>query len=287
MSNYWTIRQRVDLARGYIEPRVLPGALMMQGDKLAHEWQVTVQEDGQAAILTGTVRGYFQREGDATDSFVTVTGSLVGNVAKVQLKSECYAKPGPLTCVMRLASMDGSTLTTLGVLCANVGRQPIGTVIDPEHIVPDLEVLLAKISACEAATSAASQAENAAKTAATTANQAASAANTAADTAVTTANQAASAANTAAASAQTVAEKFSAIAVEVQTLPPSAEATGSAAQTAKKTTFSFGIPTSNLAYATFEIDDNGDLYMISPDGFNDIGFKIDDADDELYVIIGK
>jgi len=173
LSNTWTIRQRIDLDSGYVQPRILPTALMMQGDKNAHTWEIAVFRHGQAVELAGTVRGYFQRGGGASESYVPVDGTLSGNVASVRLKSECYAKPGPLLCVMRLSSPDATETVTLGTMVARVEKEPSGAVVDPEHVVPDLETLLAQIAACEEATAGANAAAGAAGEAATAANSAA------------------------------------------------------------------------------------------------------------------
>ena len=68
-------------------------------------------------------------------------------------------------------------------------------------------------------------------------------------------------------------------------LSPSDEPSATVSQTSTSTLFSLGIPTSNLAYATFDVDTNtGCLIMHSPDGFNDIGFELS-PEGELFVVI--
>ncbi len=194
----WKICQQIDLARGAVEPRILPSALLMQGDKLAHEWRIAVLQDGQPAVLAGTVRGYFQR---ADGNYVTITGTIDEHTAVVKLESTCYVIPGPLQCVMRLTNTSGDNTITLGVVTLPVEREPSGGVVDVEHIIPDLGQLLAQIEAMETGTAAATAAATAANMAAGTATNAAGQATEAAATAqiaATTAGNAASAAQSAA-----------------------------------------------------------------------------------------
>ncbi len=197
--NQWLIQQTIDLACGQVAPRVLPTALMMQGDRGAHQWRIAVTQDQQPFLLAGTVRGYFQR---FDGNFVTVPGTLTDNTATVTLTSACYAIPGPLRCVMRLTTPDETQTVTLGILAATVEQEPNGGVVDVEHIIPDLEQLLAQIAAMEAGTAAANGAASAASSAAAaatgataSATSAASAATTAADAATAAANAAQSAAS--------------------------------------------------------------------------------------------
>lgn len=77
--------------------------------------------------------------------------------------------------------------------------------------------------------------------------------------------------------AKEAADKLSEFAVEVESLPPSADPTAQVTQTATKTTVALGIPTSNFAYATFYIDPKTrQLVMRMPNGFSAIQFAIKD-----------
>ncbi|MEG1515972.1 MAG: hypothetical protein RSD95_13880 [Clostridia bacterium] len=71
----------------------------------------------------------------------------------------------------------------------------------------------------------------------------------------------------------------------VTMIAPSGVPGAATTQNAGSIDVQLSIPASNLAYATFDIDEDGDLYMLSPDGFDDIHFVIDDTDDDLYVVI--
>ena len=294
----WKIRQTVDLARGGQTLRVWPDALMVEGDNEAHTWEITVMEDGQPATLDGvTCLVHFLRERNGQDEDVICKGSVAGNVASVKLKKECYIE-GPAIGIFRIV-VDEKTLT-LSKLLFTISKGPTGVVIDPGSVVGDLESLLAQMDRMESGTAAANKAAAAADTAAQTANTAAanadskaSAANTAAQTANTAAdrvdtaignantaannaNAAAGNANSKAADAEAAALRLSAVELNVSMLPPSENPTASATQTDRKTIFSLGIPTSNLAYATFEVGDDMELMMHSPEGFDDIQFNLNE-----------
>lgn len=136
-----------------------------------------------------------------------------------------------------------------------------------------------KLAEINAATTAADTAAANAENKAALADAAAQSADTAADNA----DNKATAAEAAAAAANAAANRLSAVELDVTMLPPSAEPAASVAQTETKTTFSLGIPTSNLTYATFEVDATMELLMHSPDGFDDISFALRDGELEVSV----
>ena len=145
-------------------------------------------------------------------------------------------------------------------------------------------------TAADKATAAANRVDTAISTAnaaAANADSKAAAANTAAGTANAAASNAeskASAANTAAGNANAAANRLSGVELDVTMLPPSAEPTADVTQTDTKTTFVLGIPASNLAYATFEVDtDTMELLMHSPDGFSDISFGLNNGELEVSI----
>lgn len=150
MANNWTIEQEIDLKRGIQAPQMWPGALMLCGDDKAHTWRVKLLDGGGAATVAGTVTGYFVRADGAT---VAVGGSLAGNVASVTLAQSCYTVEGDLQAVMRLKTSGG--LITLAALILPVRRVLTDSIVDPEHIIPSLDELLAQIKKMEQGTSAA------------------------------------------------------------------------------------------------------------------------------------
>lgn len=168
---------------------------VFSADSEANLIGVEIYDTGQAAQITGAVHGYAIREDGAT---VIIDGTLSGNKASVILPVSCYTVVGRLSVVIKVGTM------TVGAVTGNVYRTTTDTIVDPAHVIPSIDELLAKIAACEAATASAN-------TAASNANSKASAANTAADSA----NTAASAARTAANSANTAANSANAAAVKI------------------------------------------------------------------------
>lgn len=148
--------------------------------------------------------------------------------------------------------------------------------------------------AANAAAANVEEATNAANEAASVANSAAERANTEADRASSEADRAsaaadnaddsADAADAATDAANTAANRLSNVELEVESLPPSSVPTASVTQTEDTTTFYLGIPTSDLAFSTFFVDDEMYLIMRSPEGFDDIQFVLND-DAELEVRI--
>lgn len=160
MSASNIINVKTDLALGVQKHRL--GRLFAASDKLAHTINVTVLQDGVAADLSGqSAVGYFIRQDEAT---VTINGTISGNVATVTLPSSCYAKPGYFSLIIKAT---GNVSTAIFWADGTITRTTTDIVVDPEHIVPSLEELLAQIATIEAATTAAN-------TAATRANSAAS-----------------------------------------------------------------------------------------------------------------
>lgn len=147
MADNWMIEQEIDLKRGVQAPQVWPNALMLCGDDKAHTWRVRLFDGGKAATVAGAVTGYFVRADGAT---VAVEGSLTGNVASVVLAQSCYTVEGDLQAVMRLKTSGG--LLTLAALILPVRRVLTDSYVDPEHIIPSLDELLAQIDAMRGAT---------------------------------------------------------------------------------------------------------------------------------------
>lgn len=151
--------------------------VFFSADNAANLIGVEVYNNGTAASLSGTCIGYAIRADGGT---LTITGTVSGNKASIILPTSAYVIEGPLDVVIKVVS--GSVKTTVGACRGYVQRATTDTIIDPGHVIPSLEELLAQIDACE-------QATDAANTAATNANSKATAANTA----TTRANNAAAA----------------------------------------------------------------------------------------------
>lgn len=97
-----------------------------------------------------------------------------------------------------------------------------------------------------------------------------------ANTATQEATEAAQKANDAADSATELSNKFSEVEFTVESLPANSEPTASVEQTETKTSFHLGVPTSNLAYSTFHVDDEMNLIMTSPETLADVTFALNE-----------
>jgi|GEM_PF-2642029 len=230
----WLINQVINLQNGADAPRVWPNVLMMHADDMAHKWQVWVADGRTPVDMTGwLVTGYFVRADGYT---VPVGGTVSGNVATVVLPQACYAVEGELTGILR-AAKDGVVIT-LSALIFRVRKDLSDSYIDPDHKIPTLDELLAKIADMEAATlagiEAADNANTAAQDAITATQDALGAAQDATD--------AAQGATLAAQAAQSVANQWGTVDVEAVTLPPEMPAEGSITQSETSTTIHLGIP---------------------------------------------
>lgn len=131
-------------------------------DNLGNVVGVRVMNGNEEAVLEGTVLGYIIREDGKT---VMVDGEISGNTAYIVMPESAYAVPGRIQIAIRL--INGNTKTVLLAVVGYVTRTSTDAIIDPGHVVPSLEELLAQIDAMEQGTAAANQAASAANTAAT------------------------------------------------------------------------------------------------------------------------
>jgi hypothetical protein len=125
-----------DLKRGSSQVQVLHGQTFTQ-DNLGNRVGVVVLDGGEPATLSGTVTGYVIRADGGT---VVVVGAMDGNKAYIDLPESAYAVPGQIQIAIRLTS--GSTKTVLGALNAYVQRTATGTIIDPGHVIPDIDDII-------------------------------------------------------------------------------------------------------------------------------------------------
>ena len=261
----------VDLDRGV---RLTPmNQLFAAADGNALTLRVSVLSSGRALDMTGAgVFGYFIRADEET---VVITGSAQGDTATVVLPEACYAVPGRFSLIVKVSLADGAKAGRKAVFWGEgyVTRASSDVLVDPGGVVPSLEELLARIAEMERATEAAYAAAGTAKDAAK-----------GADAAAGRADGATRDAQDATGEARALTDRFSQVDVRYEVLPPSSDPWAGIEQSEKSTTFRFGLPTSNLAYSTFEVDNDMQLMMTSPDGFSDIGFELTD-DGDLEVVI--
>ena len=177
--------------------------LFFSADNAANLIGAEVFNGGVPAALSGTCIGYAIRSDGGT---LAITGTVSGNKASIILPTSAYVIEGALDIVIKVVS--GSVKTTVGACRGYVQRATTDTIIDPGHVIPSMEELLALIEPMEQGTDAANAAAASANTAATNANNKANVANTAA----TNANNAASTANTAATNANTARDNANAAA---------------------------------------------------------------------------
>jgi lysophospholipase L1-like esterase len=141
-----------DLKRGSSQVQVLHGQTFTQ-DNLGNRVGVVVLDGGEPATLNGTVTGYVIRADGGT---VVVAGAVDGNRAYIDLPESAYAVPGQIQIAIRLVSSEAKTV--LGAVSAYVQRTATGTIIDPGHVIPSLDELLAKLDDMDDAIAAAEQA---------------------------------------------------------------------------------------------------------------------------------
>lgn len=132
MAN-WVINQTVDLQHGTQQPQIVPDALMVAGDDMAHTWRIQVKNNGQDADLSGLcVRGYFERSDGET---AVVAGSISGSVVEVTMSSGCYHAPGRLTGSVQLHGFD--SVVTLAMARFYVHPPKDGVALGPDELQID------------------------------------------------------------------------------------------------------------------------------------------------------
>ena len=213
---------------------------MFSADNQGNKISVDVFDGGSPASLSGGVSGYVVRADGAT---VVISGntytSLSGNRASIILPASAYVVVGVVSIVIKVGT------TTVGACSGYVYRTSTDEIVDPGHVIPSIEELLAKIADCEAATEAANTAASSANTAASSANSAASSATTAAgsaNTAASSANSAASSATSAAGAANTAAGKIDNMTVAASGLAAGSSPTATVSEVSGHKHIAFGIP---------------------------------------------
>lgn len=140
--------------------KTLGGAIFSQDD-MGNLIGAEVTDGGQAVNLSGPVVGYVVR-GDGTT--VTVAGQCAGNRAWIELPEAAYAVPGMIQIALRLR--EGAQRAVLAACVATVQRTSTDTLVDPGHVVPSLETLLAKLEEMDEAIAEAGDAADSANAAA-------------------------------------------------------------------------------------------------------------------------
>lgn len=150
MSIRATIKATCDLARP-LTVTPLRHALV-SGDDRGDLFELTILQNGEPADITGAgVVGYFIREADGAT--VTMNGVTSGNKAALILPASCYAETGQFTLTVKIARQDERH--TVYVAEGAVLRSSTDTMVDPGHVIPSLEELLAQVARIESTIQAA------------------------------------------------------------------------------------------------------------------------------------
>lgn len=122
-----------------VQVQYLDGNVFSQ-DNLGNLIGVHVFDDGEPAVLSGTVSGNVIRADGGT---VAVTGSLTGNDCYIILPAAAYAIPGPISIIVKLTG--GGSTTTICAIVANVYQSSTDAAVDPGTIIPSVAALIAEI----------------------------------------------------------------------------------------------------------------------------------------------
>lgn len=210
--------------------RVNVGLVLAAGDSLANRFSAEVFRAGQPVDVAGsTVRGYFIRPQGAT---IVLTGTAAGSTVHVDLSKNCYIEAGSFSLALKISQ--GSATQTLLIVDGRIARTSTDTIVDPEHVIPSLEDLLAQIDRMEQGTAAASAAAGKASTAASMA-----------DSKAALADSAAKAATTAAQAATAAAGKIDGMTATAKGLPAGAAPTAAVTEGETGKVISLGIPKGN------------------------------------------
>ena len=117
----------------------LPGN-MFSMDNGGNIINVFVVQNGEPVALGGSVSANVIRSDGTT---VAITGALEGNKAYIILPQACYAVPGIIHIVMKIT--EGTTITTIAAVTANVYQSSTDAVVDRGTLVPSIAALIEAI----------------------------------------------------------------------------------------------------------------------------------------------
>ncbi len=126
------------------------GGTLILGNAEANRVMIKVTQDGEHVALEGSIVAQMLRADGQT---LTWSGAIISGTAVVVLPASAYSVQGPAKLNIDLLSNDQRM--TLAVLRLMVDSTTSNASVAPVDTVPDLESLLAKIQAMQAATNAA------------------------------------------------------------------------------------------------------------------------------------
>ena len=137
---YYVFRTIVDMMKPKAE--IVWDALASVGDAGAHKICVMTQENGKPIDLTGcTAQLMVQRQDEATRYLNADFDS--GGYACATLDKSCYEVAGRLQCTMQIKGENQSVISVARIYLL-VSKAGGDIVIDPTHVVPNLNELLAQ-----------------------------------------------------------------------------------------------------------------------------------------------
>ena len=122
-----------------VKVQYLDGNIFSQ-DNNGNTIGVSVYNNGQGLPMTGSVSGSIIRSDGVT---VSVGGTLNNNKASIVLPQAAYVVPGLISIVIKLTN--GTEITTLCAVVANVYRTSTDSIVDPGTIIPSIDALIAEI----------------------------------------------------------------------------------------------------------------------------------------------
>lgn len=145
----WTISQTVDLrhpaSHNHINHKQ---PLMLEGDKNAHVWKITVLDGGKPVDLSGyTLMGYMCRADGST--VVVPNGTISGNVCSITFSGACYAVGGEARGIVRLITTTKTLTIATGAFYIKRGTTD-DMAIDAGTPMPTYEQLIAEVEAANA-----------------------------------------------------------------------------------------------------------------------------------------
>lgn len=118
-----------------------------EGDNAANRYGIRAFRNGSPVPLTGiSCQGYFIRHKTA-ETVVIADGAIDGNVAYVTLPQACYAVEGDFSLAIKLVG--GGVTGTMRIIDGVVSNTTTETLIDPGHVIPSIQELIALIEQME------------------------------------------------------------------------------------------------------------------------------------------
>ena len=160
------IEKSTDLLRGVTLTRL--DRLFASGDKEAHTFVVGVTLGNSVVSLDNTtaITGHFIRSDDST--LPVIKGTVKDGKAVLTLPDGAYKLPGYFSLIIK-ANVNGMSCAVFWG-DGEITRTSSDTIVDPDHTIPSLDELLAKIGAIDDAIERAEVATQEAKEAAQSAN---------------------------------------------------------------------------------------------------------------------